>query len=200
MENELCIKKKLVLPNTSHLCSVDPNSGSIVYNSADEKLYYSSGVKWFSINSSSFVLLFISVLKNGDLVIPPNTATKISNWEKTSLPILINEINFSLITGEYIALNKEIINLTIMISWSSGINNRGTRILRVIHQRHTSFSVIQEVKCQANPSYTIETSQSINIVASLKTSDKLYFEVFHDSDTALKIASGSITGFVSRNE
>jgi hypothetical protein len=131
--------------------------------------------------------------KDGDQNIAASTLTVLTPWTIATLDIYHTIDGWNLVTGEYTASIIQVLSVNVNLTWSGGISNLGSRILRVQHLKfgEVIWITIKEVSTQADPNKDIETTQDCQVNAKINAGDKLRITVEHNAPVELTISQKS---------
>jgi len=126
----------------------------------------------------------------------PSSTEVVLNTYSVVLPYFDNTGCWNTATGIYTADTPHSLTIIADIAWTAGINNQGSRHLRIYYKPFAGLEqIIKEDITQANPSQFEPTPQHATIGAYMSPGDQVYVKVFQDSGVGLSIdASGSYTG------
>ncbi len=104
-------------------------------------------------------------------------------------------------TGVYTTTTPQSFVITVDISWTEGIDNRGTRILRIYYFPFVGVpQVVKIVETQANPNKLEPTPQIASVAVFLSPGDRVYATVYHDAPVSLSIdTSGTYSGHITNS-
>jgi|GEM_PF-6907052 len=175
--------------------------GAIAYDEITQRMYYSDGYTWLPIGSGApGTVDSYSFIKNGDQTILPLTPTTLTNWTIVGSPAYHTIPGWNLTTGIYTASIKEVLTVEIDVSWAKGISNLGDRTLRIEMKIFPAilWTIIKEVRTQADPKTNVETTQEATIHVEMQPNDQIRIVVEHDAPVSLDIEENeatSISGF-----
>jgi hypothetical protein len=168
--------------------------GGMAYDAFSKRVFYNDGHVWKPLSSGDATSVqSYAQIKDGVQIILANTDTMVTNWMDSAPYPTIGEWNLA--TGIYTAIEFQQFGLDISLSWSAGVSNLGTRILRVRYfdLNASTTSTIKEAVTQADANTGVETTQEASIYVNLNPGDMVWIEVSHNAPLSLSIASGTHT-------
>jgi hypothetical protein len=180
-------------------------TGKIVFDSVTKTPWYFNGTIWLPFNDSVApdpipgvtpgTSISYSIIKDTLQSVVSNTDTVLAAWDATSLAIYHTVPGWDLTTGIYTSTYNQIFTLQVNISWSKGISNLGSRMLRVDYLPNgTSIWIpVKESSTQADPNLGVDTTQEIQIHLNVVSGDMIRVVVSHTAPTSLVIDGGNST-------
>ncbi len=175
--------------------------GAIAYDVVTERPYYSDGYTWFPIAGSATTNLnSFGFLKDGNQTIPNSGITGITSYTTIGSTTYRTIPQWDLTTGIYTATAIEDLNLSVTVTWASGVTNQGKRFLYVQH-RPTAISpwtTVKVIETQADPDIASTTTQEGGIALRLDTGEQVRVASSQNSVLSIPISGGMdtiISGF-----
>lgn len=177
---------------------------AIAYDIITKQVYYSDGITWLPINNNTGpgTISSYSFIKDGVLSVPSNSATIIKPWSITPSPPYSTLGDWNLTTGVFTSSIIQKVNISAVVTWSSGFSNLGNRTIRLVffNSSNSTTNTVQQVTIQANPDANENTVQYLNMVVLMHQNDRVWIECQQNSGIPLQIDSGvntTVAGFIN---
>lgn len=168
--------------------------GSLYYDIATKRIYYSDGQQTIPIGQESpGTTESYSITLGTATTVLPLVEQPIIGWTTAGSPTYHTLPEWNLSTGVFTAGSNEDLALTANISWSAGVSNLGNRYLRIqyLQAGTVGWVTVKEVSTQADPNMFVETTQECSVNMRLGAGDQVRVAVYHDANISLALNSST---------